>query len=92
VTARSRDERQLIGDLLSLINHATTATTTTTRTRRPVQYAVVVIGVSRPPVLDCVTTFHPDYTAAGTDLRLLRTVSEISPIWRPKRLVTLLNL
>ena len=47
-----------------------------------------VIGVSRPPVLDCGTTFHPDYTtAAGTYLRLLQTISENSFIWRPKGLV-----
>jgi len=51
-----------------------------------------VTGVSRPPVLDCGTTFHPDYTEAGTDLRLLQTISEISSVWRPKRLVTLLNV
>jgi len=31
-------------------------------------------------------------TASGTYLRLLQTISEISSTWRPKRLVTLLNL
>ena len=41
-----------------------------------------VTGVSRPPVLDCVTTFHPDYTA-GTYLRLFHTISEISPTIHP---------
>ena len=50
-----------------------------------------VIGVSRPPVLDGGTTFHLDY-GAGTYLRLLQTISENSFIWRPKRLVTLLNV
>ena len=48
-----------------------------------------VIGVSRPPVLDCGTTWTP---AAGTYLRLFQTIFENSFIWRPKRLVTLLNL
>ena len=50
-----------------------------------------VIGVSRPPVLDCGTTFHLD-SGGGTYLRLFQTIFENSFIWRPKRLVTLLNL
>jgi len=50
-----------------------------------------VIGVSRPPVLDCErpSTWT---TAARTYLRLLQTISENSFVWRPKRLVTLLNV
>jgi len=51
-----------------------------------------VIGVSWPTVLDRGATFHPDNTAAGTFLRLFQTIFENSFIWRPKRLVTLLNL
>jgi len=39
-----------------------------------------VTRVSRPPVLDCGTTFH-----LGTYLRVLQTVSDNSFIWRPKR-------
>ena len=40
--------------------------------------------------LDCGTTFRRDWTTeAGTDLRLLQTISEISFIWRPKRLLTI---
>ena len=47
-----------------------------------------VIGVSRPPVLDCGTTFHLDY--GGRDLPSTpQTISEKTFIWRPKRLVTL---
>ena len=49
-----------------------------------------VIGVFRPPVLDCGTTFHLDY--GGRDLHSTLSIFENSFIWRPKRLVTLLNL
>ena len=50
--------------------------------------------VSRPPVLDCGTTFHLDSgdREPGTYLRLFQTISENPFIWRRKRLVTLLNL
>jgi len=45
-------------------------------------------GVSRPPVLDCRTTFHLDYGSRD----LTSTPSENLFISRPKRLVTLLNV
>ena len=50
-----------------------------------------VIGVSWPLVVDCGTTFHPDYSSRD----LFSTPSDISEnslIWRPEHLVTLLNL
>jgi len=53
-----------------------------------------------PPALQTITaiyTLHKVHTtiwtpAAGTYLRLFQTIIENSFIWRPKRLVTLLNL
>ena len=51
-----------------------------------------VTGVSQPPVLDCGTTCFSWTPAAGTYLRLFQTIFENSFIWRPKSLVTFLNL
>jgi len=63
--------------------------------------------VEATPVLDCGMTSHSDYGAQDCPLtpsdiiiiivimfyfRLYKTVSEILPIWHPKRLVTLSNL
>ena len=39
-----------------------------------------------------VERFSTQTTAAGTDLRLLQTISKISSTWRPKHLMALLNL
>jgi len=50
-----------------------------------------VIGVSRP-LSSTVERPSTWTTAAGTYLRLLQTISENSFIWRPKRLVSLLNV
>jgi len=49
-----------------------------------------VIGVSRP-LSSTVKRSFTRTTAAGTCLRLFQTISENSFIWRPKRLVTLLE-
>jgi len=46
-----------------------------------------VTGVCRPPVLDCGTTFHPDYGGRDSPWTPSDSVSETSFIWRPKCLV-----
>jgi len=44
-------------------------------------------GVSRQPVLDCGTIFHPD-CGGRTFLRFLQTIFENTSLWRLKRLST----
>ena len=47
-----------------------------------------VIGVSWPLVVDCGTTFHPDYSSRDLFSTPL-DISENSLIWRPEHLVTI---